>query len=531
MVNTVSYTNIFGEEVSTATILSDMIANLQSKVQKGESSLTDVNIGSELRNLFEANSEGIFRLLRENDAIGRMQSVRLATGGYLDDKGYEVGLTRKGGNYANGSVIFSISTPLQIDYTIYAGTGILNSKTGLRYVLNDDVTIRAGSTWNSGIVYAEGTGAEYNCPAHTLTAFDTGQYLRGDLTVDNDYAFENGDGTESDDDFRKRILNAMRGGSFGSWAYYQRICEQIDGVHDVNFVKPETLNKDKPRHFIVNSDDEVVVCNDCTAVCILNEEEDIDDDADVLRELTELLTNQYNLVLGHEFHVQTSVKEKYYFSINYYADENNIVTESEVVDCLETLIHGGVYEGKQSIVYDGFYVGDTISKEVIIDALENMDGIHHVESLKIMKWHEDMTQIISDLTNWIQKNNLYGSTVSNPFKYSDILDFPDDDDPEYKAYNGTTTVPAWKHIGTNELEQEVYLLVVEGYYFYKIKDNTIDHDDNEGEYSLVGEEDYWGWGELIFDDIELKPDSAFRLGSLSDKQPNSTHSIRLHQLG
>jgi uncharacterized phage protein gp47/JayE len=272
MVNTFSYTNVFGEEISTASILSDMIAHLQTRVQKGESNLTDVNIGSETRNLFEANCQGIFRLLRENDAIGRMQSVRLANGGYLDDKGYEIGLLRKGGNYANGSVTFSISTPLQTDYVIFSGTSILNRVTGLRYILEDDATIRAGSTWTTGIVYAEGVGVEYNCPAHTLTAFDTEQSLRGDLTVDNDTAFENGDGTESDEDFRRRILNAMRGGNFGSWSYYQRICENIDGVHDVNFVKPEKLNAISPnRHTVINSDGETVQCNECTAVCVINE--------------------------------------------------------------------------------------------------------------------------------------------------------------------------------------------------------------------------------------------------------------------
>lgn len=531
MVNTVSYTNIFGEEVSTATILSDMIANLQTRVQRGESNLTDVNIGSELRNVFETNCEGIFRLLRENDAIGKMQSVRLANGGYLDDKGYEVGLTRKGGNYANGSVTFSIATPLQIDYTILAGTRILNNKNGLRYILENDATIKAGSTWTTGLVYAEGTGAEYNCLAHTLTAFDTEQYLRGDLSVDNDYAFENGEGTESDNDFRNRILHAMRGGNFGSWGYYQRICENVEGVHDVAFVKPEKLNALEPnRHTIINSDNITVQCNDCTAVCVVNMMNDVEDNIPVLRELNELLINQYNIVLGHEFHIQEAIKENYYFSIDYYSEDGANVTEADVVDCLNTLIFGGTYTGVQTIVYDGFKVGDTISKEAIIDALENMVGLHHVESIKLMVYHNDVNSITS-LTKWINDNHLYGFTVSNPFVYKSILDFPDEDDPQYKLYGGTTVVPAWKYIGSNENEQEVYLLVVDGYYFYKIKDNQINHDNNEGEYALYGEEDYFNWGEKVFDNIILEPDCVMRIGNLSDKETDNTHMLRLHNLG
>ena len=531
MVNTISsYTNFFGEDVSTATLLSDMIADLQSRVQRGESSLTDVNIGSETRNLFESMSTAILRLLQENDAIGRMQSTRLATGGYLDDRGYENGLTRKNGNQANGTVTFKISTPLPIDYTIYAGTRILNSKNGLRYILDEDVTIEAGSTWNTGLVYGEGVGEEYNCPAHVLTAFDTEQYLRGDLEVDNDYAFENGFATESDDDFRSRILASQRGGSFGSWDYYRRICENVTGVHDVHFVMPTTLNAIAPkRHTVINSKNETIECNSCTAVCVVNYDNDVSNTNPVLREVTELLTNQYNIVLGHEFHVQNARKQNYYFSIDYYGENGINVTESDVVDCLETLIYGGTYDGVQSIYYEGFKVASVIPKYVFIDALENMVGIHHVESIKLMMWHKSNTSI-NKLTKWINNNKIYGATAEKPFVYSSILDFPDDDDPQYIKYGGTSLVPAWKKIGTNEYNEDIFLLVLDGYYFYKIKDNQVQHDNNEGEHGIEGELDYFGWGELTFDNITLKADCAMKLGSLHNRDEENTHIIRLNKL-
>ena len=526
MVNTVSYyTNVQGEEVSTATVLSDMIANLQTRVQKGESNLTDVNIGSELRNVFEANSEGIFRLLRENDLIGRMLSVRQATGGYLDDRGYEVGLSRKDGKFSNGNVTFSIPTPLRVDYTIYAGTSILNSKTGYRYQLVNDATILAGDTWTTGLVQAEASGEEYNCKAHTLTAFETGQNLRSDLSVDNDSDFENGETVESDSDFRRRILNSMRGGSFGSWEYYRSICENTDGVHDVNFVKPETLNAiSSGRHSILNSKNERVPCNSCTAVCVVNTDERTFSSNNTLLALTNLLTNQHNIVLGHEFHVQRAIDDYYYFSIAYIPEGGYTVLESEVLTCLKTLFEGGTYAGKETIEYEGFDVGETVSKGTIIDALENINGLHHVENIKLLGWHMYLSGK-DKLKKWINDNHLYGATSTNPFEYTDIKDYPDEDDVEVKGLQ-PYPVPVWHFVEITPSRQNKYELVVDGYYFYKIKDNQIAGDNNEGEHAISGEDDYWMWGEKYFDEIVVHPDCVPRCRALSSID-GGTHNIKL----
>lgn len=527
MVNTVSYyTNVLGEQVSTATILSDMIANLQTRVQKGESNLTDVNIGSELRNVFEANCEGIYRVLRENDYIGRMLSVRQATGGYLDDRGYEVGLYRKNGRYSNGNVTFSIPSPLRVDYTIYAGTTLLNSKTGYRYILVNDATIIAGDTWTTGLVQAEATGEEYNCKAHTITAFETGQDIRNDLSVDNDSDFENGETVESDSDFRRRILNSMRGGNFGSWEYYHSICENVDGIHDVNFVKPEKLNAiSSNRHSILNSNNEKVECNSCTAVCVVNTDTREFSSNDSLLTLSNLLTNQHNLILGHEFHVQKAIDDYYYFSISYIPETGYTLMESGVLECLTTLFDGGTYEGKQTVEYEGFNVGETVSKRTIIDALENITGLHHVENIKLLGWHKYLSGV-TKLENWVRANNYYGSTASNPFKYTDIKNYPDEDDIEVRGMQSDYPVPVWKFVEVTSSGKSKYELVVDGYYFYKIKDNKIEGDNNEGEYALDGEKDYWLWGEKSFNEIVVHPDCVPKCNSLSSVD-GGNHSLKL----
>lgn len=521
MANTVNkYTNIFGEEVSTASIVSDMIADLQTRVNTGESRLTDVNVGSELRNLLEVVSNGSYRYLYEQDAIARNFFVKYATKGFLDDIGEPIGVTRRGGNQANGQVTFRISSPLSVDYTIYAGTRILSNKTGNRYILQDNVTIKHGYTYAYGTVVAEGYGDEYNCVSGELTAFDTEQLLRKDITVNNEYGFANGSYDEDDESYRRRILKAMRSGNFGSKPYYEVGCENFNGVHDVEFVKPEKINAiKKNRHCILNTNNQTVECNDCTAVCLVNASGKGSPSVELLKLVSDFLTNQSNILLGHEFHVQEAVSEPSYFKISYYSESGASVSEDDIVECLEALIYGGYYEGDNNIYYDGVDIGGTLYKSQIIDALENIKGLHHVENLSLLKWHEDLT-VIPQLVRWINDHSIYGSDGSN-FTYTDIKDFPDDEDREYQQYK--TSYPSnavWRNISTvaDGQLQGRYELVADGYYFYKRKDNQVSGDNNIGETFLdeIGE-DYWLWGQKNFESITPNIDATIKLGYLSDK--------------
>ena len=521
MANTVnSYINVFGEEISTASILSDMIADLQTRVNAGESRLTDVNIGSELRNLFETNTTGIYRLLYENDALARNLFVKYATKGYLDDIGEPLGINRRGGNRANGEVIFRISSPLKIDYTIYAGTRILSNKTGNRYILNNNVTIPHGATFATGLVVAEGYGDEYNCKSGELTAFDTEQLLRSDITVINERPFENGSYDEDDESYRRRILKAMRSGNFGSKPYYEANCESFNGVHDVEFIRPETINAiQKNRHCVLNTNNQTVECNDCTGVCLVNGLGKNSPSADVLALISQFLTNQSNILFGHEFHVQEAVNEPFYIRISYYSEDGAVVSEDEIVNCIETVLYGGFYDGDTSIYYDGVNIGETLYKKQLIDAIENIKGMHHVVNLSLLKWHEDLT-VIKALKGWINKYHLYGSDGTN-FEYTSILDFPDYDDADYIAHQNTYPINAvWRNISTvgTSSRQGTYELVADDYYFYKFKDNNITGDNNIGEGALTVEaEPYWQFGEKNFDSITPNVDATLKLGYLYDK--------------
>lgn len=528
------YTNVYGDYITTTTLLTNQIANLQSRIDSGESKLTDINIGSELRNIFEATDEVGLQYLKENDALGRMHSVTQAVNTFLEDRAFEVGLNRKQGTAANGICTFSINTPSDVDYPIFRNTAVLSRINGNRYYLSEDIVIKAGDTWATGLVFAESLGEDYNCNAGDITAIDTSQGYRSDLSVYNDYAFSNGSDAETDDEFRVRILAAMKGGRFGSWQWYKTICEDITGVHDVKFVKPEHLNAIEPfRHSYINSDNQEVQCNDCTAVCIINGNDGGSGDSLIL-EVANLLTNQYNIVLGHEFHVQLAKRKEYMFKISFYPEPNTTVLESEIKECLDVFFDGGTYEGIENITYTGTNIGEVVKKSAIIDALENMENLHHVESIKLVRHHSTFTDEIARLTSWINDNDndLYDYDDNNPFTYSSLLDFPDEDDDEYQSIQYTEEIPSWKFIETitdsENVDYKLYELSLDGYRFYKKVDNEVQDDSNIGELAI---NEYMPLGEKTFNTLTPEEDSVAKIGYIGSYDDiSSVHFVELEEL-
>lgn len=533
-INTSFVSRITGETISPAWILSLQLAHLQEIVAEGNSKITDANIGSELRNLLESIDIGFYQQLFEINKYGEQTFLRYASGNWLDEKAYDYGYTRNMGERASGNVTFTLSTPPETDYIVYGGTQLLNKVTGLVYILVDDVVFSPSDTTATGFVIAQATGEEYNCEADTITVFDTEQILRNDLKCTNMSSFTNGEDIESDDAFRMRIIQALRGGNFGSTQYYQSLCAEIDNVHDVKFIDPVLLNKTYGigRHtHTVNG--VTTSCNDCYAVCVVNCDSNDDNNDDTLLSVTQTLTNQDNLVLGHLFHVQDALKQKYFFKISYYAEGNTTVSEDEVNTCLEKLFYGGTYEGKQTIYYQGFNIGQTIYKSEIINALENMQNVHHIESIKLLGWHKDMPTI-PVIEKWYSDNGVV-------MEYDNILDYPDEDDPLWQSH-GNSVIPHWKRIDANigGADENVYQLEIDSWFFYKVKDNQHDNDNNSGEYAVnyqENENQYWLWGQKSFETIELDMDGIAIVGGLYEKQPilfnqqQNNHIIQLERLG
>lgn len=524
-----------GETISPAWILSLQLAHLQEIVASGNSKLTDANVGSELRNILESMDIGFYQMLFEINEYGEQSFLRYARGNWLDELAYNYGYTRNMGERASGNVTFTLSSPSPSGYTLFSGTQLLNSATGLVYILVDDVTFSPSDTTATGFVIAQAVGTEYNCEANSITVFDTEQILRSDVKCTNMSSFTNGEDIESDEAFRQRLLEGVRGGNFSSIPYYQALCGEIENVHDVKFIDPVYLNNKYGvgRHtHTVNGVS--TSCTDCYAVCIVNCDSNDDNNDDTILAVTETLTDQSSIALGHLFHVQDALKQKYFFKISYYAENEGIVTEDDVNTCLETLFYGGTYEGKQTIYYPGFNIGETIRKNEIINALENMRNIHHIENIKLLGWHKDMNTIPA-IEKWYHDNGV------TDMEYETILDYPDEDDPLWISH-GNSLLPHWKKIDAviGGADESVYQLEINNWFFYKVKDNLHDDDDNSGEYAVnyqENENQFWLWGQQSFETITLDDDGIAMVGGLYEKQPilfnqeQNTHILQLERLG
>ena len=91
-VDDVSFYNINGEEVSRSILVQQMINFYQSKLQIGDTRITDFNEGSEIRTLLESFAVDLYTLMEEVDDVSRICFVETAEGEWLDKHGVKKNL-------------------------------------------------------------------------------------------------------------------------------------------------------------------------------------------------------------------------------------------------------------------------------------------------------------------------------------------------------------------------------------------------------------------------------------------------------
>lgn len=180
-----------------------------------------------------------------------------AEGLYLDIFGKEMGLPRRGGKYAKGTVKFSLTRKIpqeeepekitneseegltfdfqpekiqdildelneerkndastttilelreaESNIPIFKGTKIY-SDTGFEYITTEEVTLPKGHKFVSVPVIARESGERYNAEANTLSVFDSSS-IDDDLIVMNIDEIKGGEEEENDGSYRQRLLN------------------------------------------------------------------------------------------------------------------------------------------------------------------------------------------------------------------------------------------------------------------------------------------------------------------------------------
>ena len=366
MVDVDTFYDVNGLEVSRTNLVQQMIDYYQSKLDAGETRVTDFNEGSEIRNLLEAIAVDVYNLMELQNEVTQIAFVETSFGEWLDKHGANpfVNLPREQGVEAKGYVTFTIPAVQSSDVVIPIGTVLVSTDNSLQYVTDSDLVIAVGDTSVTGSVTCLTVGVDGNCGAGTVTVIEDETLGVNGLTVTNSESFTGGVDYEEDDEYRERLLSFLRKDDFGSIGYYENLCESVADVHDVLLVDDASYTKKVWVNGTSKPTSDAVV-------------------ADVL----EVLTIPDNIVLGHSFTVAKAVTVEHDFVVNL------TVSVELDDDDLEEFIRA-IFDGGSALVgfeFDGLSIGQGISKQ---ELYETIQLIEYVESVEIL---ESSTEI-SDLT-------------------------------------------------------------------------------------------------------------------------------------
>ncbi len=356
-VDDVSFYNINGEEVSRSILVQQMINFYQSKLQIGDTRITDFNEGSEIRNLLESFAVDLYTLMEEVDDVSRICFVETAEGEWLDKHGANplINLPRETGEMSKGTVTFSIAEATTSEVVVPIDTILVSEETGLQFSTLADAIIPVGETSVTALAECLTVGVDGNAESSTVTLFEDDSNLYNGLTVTNTEAFAGGIDYEEDDEYRERLLAYLRKDDFGSVGYYESLCNNVDGVHDVLLVDDD--NETYTKIILVNGDTKPTPNT-------------------VLADVLEVVTDVNNIVLGHSFNVDKPTYVTKNLTVNLSVSVE--VDEDDLEELLQAIFDGG--EAISGAMFDGLMIGETLTKTTLY---ESFDLIEAVESVQI----------------------------------------------------------------------------------------------------------------------------------------------------
>lgn len=346
--------DINGLEVSRTNIVQRSIDFYDEKRQAGETRVTDFNEGSEVRGILESTAVEVYDGMEYSNEVTNIAFPDTAEGIWLDKHGDkpEIQCPRDQGTFASGTVTFTIPAALTSDVLIGQGTVLVNTENSLQYQTLSDIIIHVGDTSATVACECLTVGLDGNCEEDTITVIEDTSIGVNGLTVTNEAAFTGGTDYEDDDDYRERLLAHVRNVDFGSLQYYTRICEEVDGVHDVVFI--DDTDGTAPLY---------------TKKCLVNGDTK-ETPTSVLADVLEVLTISSNTIIGHTFTTQKPGYVTKNLDVSFdVADEAH--DEDLVMELLTAFFNGGgVFDGPE---LDGLHIGEAIQRRSLYAAIEMLD--------------------------------------------------------------------------------------------------------------------------------------------------------------
>jgi Baseplate J-like protein len=170
--------------------------------------LTDRNVGSLTRTLAEAFGRELAILEKQLERVYQSGFIDTAKGNALDQVVALLGLTRKGGDYASGSVRFYRDSAAPGDIYIPADTKLSTNLNPLvTFVTTTDRTLRKGQLSVEARVKSEIAGADGVVAAGAINTIN--KAIHGITSVTNDSATLFTGEKESDEELRLRTKSVM----------------------------------------------------------------------------------------------------------------------------------------------------------------------------------------------------------------------------------------------------------------------------------------------------------------------------------
>lgn len=205
--------------------------------------ITNTNVGGITRSLIEIINKNISDYYDVLDINMAMCFVSSSQGYYLDLIGGLFSLTRTPASQASSGATqqsqkFYVVSGVLFDYipsgVIPAGTTVSTSDGLIVYTVTSNTNFAAAATEVYVPITSVGYGNQYNVPAGVLTSNSLGL---ADVFTTNNTAIVNGSSTESDGNFKYRIMNATLSAERANSASVKLAALSVNGVANV-IVRP-----------------------------------------------------------------------------------------------------------------------------------------------------------------------------------------------------------------------------------------------------------------------------------------------------
>ena len=168
------------------------------------------------------------------DWVLRQAFPQTAEGTYLDSHGISRGILRKAGEKATGELCFFLNTVAASDVSVPLGTVCMTAD-GICFETTESAVIAKGEMYCVVKAQAVLTGTAGNAAKRTIN-FMTDAPVGVNFCTNVD-AFSGGEGAETDEKLRERILASYRGMSNGAnVGWYREIALAVPGVGEVSVI-------------------------------------------------------------------------------------------------------------------------------------------------------------------------------------------------------------------------------------------------------------------------------------------------------